>query len=121
MAQLRDKASDLGVTGVHGLRKDDLVHAVAEAMGKRSAPRPRRSDDSSGGGVRRGKASSKNLKYSQEVTSTDEEPERQGPPGKPGPRGRLTHPRESNTQVPRVERSEHLSSTFRTAAGEPEC
>ncbi|ONI90917.1 hypothetical protein ALI22I_10810 [Saccharothrix sp. ALI-22-I] len=77
VAQLRDKASDLGLSGVHSLRKDQLVHAVAEAMSGRSAPRPRRESDS-GGGIRGGKKSSKSLKYAQEVTSPDDDPERPG-------------------------------------------
>jgi hypothetical protein len=77
VAELRHKASELGVSGAHGMHKDELVQAVAQAMGKRGAPRPRREDDT-GGGIRGGKESSKSLKYAQEVTSTDDEPERAG-------------------------------------------
>ncbi|GGS34605.1 MULTISPECIES: Rho termination factor N-terminal domain-containing protein [Actinokineospora] len=79
VAELREKAKQLEISGSHSMRKDDLVQAIGEAMGGRTAPRPRREDDSAGrGGVRSGKSSSKSLKYAQEVTSTGEEPERPG-------------------------------------------
>lgn len=78
VAELRHKASELGVSGAHGMHKDELVRAVAEAMGGRGTPRPRSSGDDAGGGIRGGKKSSKSLKYAQEVTSTDDEPERAG-------------------------------------------
>ncbi|SDC23960.1 Rho termination factor N-terminal domain-containing protein [Actinokineospora iranica] len=79
VAQLRDKAHDLHISGVHDMRKDELVKAVTEAMGGgQRAPRPRREDEGGGGGVRTGKDSSDSLRYSQEVTSTDDEPERPG-------------------------------------------
>ncbi|MGM1065592.1 hypothetical protein [Saccharothrix sp. Mg75] len=117
VAELRHRASEVGVRGAHDMHKDELVRAVAEASG--GAPRPRSEDDSTGGagkgkagrggagegkggadkggegkagedkggggkggrgkgGVRTGKGTSKSLKYSQEITSTDEEPEREG-------------------------------------------
>lgn len=77
VAELRHKASELGVHGAHDMHKDDLVQAVARAMGERGAPRPRGEDDA-GGGIRGGKKSSKSLKHAQEVTSTEDEPERAG-------------------------------------------
>jgi hypothetical protein len=76
--QLRHKASELGVSGTHDMRKDDLVRAVAEAMrGGEGAPQSR-GEGETGGGVRTGKDSSKSLQYSQEVTSTEDDPERPG-------------------------------------------
>ncbi|QTR03427.1 Rho termination factor N-terminal domain-containing protein, partial [Saccharothrix algeriensis] len=77
VAELRHKASELGVRGAHAMRKDELVEAVAEAMGGGGAPRPR-GEGEAGGGMRTGKGTSKSLKYSQEVASPDDEPERTG-------------------------------------------
>ncbi|WP_433272175.1 Rho termination factor N-terminal domain-containing protein [Actinosynnema sp. CS-041913] len=77
VAELRGKAVELGISGTHDMRKDDLVHAVAEAMSGGGTPRPR-SEGDAGGGVRTGKDTSKSLRYSQEVTSPDNEPERPG-------------------------------------------
>ncbi|QFZ19490.1 hypothetical protein [Saccharothrix syringae] len=73
--ELRHKASELGVRGSHDMHKAELVRAVADAMGG-GAPEPRSGDDR--GGVRTGEGTSKSLKYSQEVRSTDDEPERPG-------------------------------------------
>jgi hypothetical protein len=76
--QVRHKASELNVRHAHDMRKDELVHTVAEAMrGGKGAPRSR-AEGETGGGVRTGKDSSKSLRYSQEVTSTEDEPERPG-------------------------------------------
>jgi hypothetical protein len=72
--ELRDAARDEGVEGSSDMRKEELVHAVAEA----------RSDDAEvgagpdGGRLRTGSQTSKSLKYSQEVTSPDDDPERPG-------------------------------------------
>lgn len=90
--ELRDEARDAGVGAVSNMKKDELVEAIAEAGTSGAA-----SDDGEGGGdgedngdggdvgagpddgkVRRGPESSKSLKYSQEVTSPEEEPEREG-------------------------------------------
>jgi hypothetical protein len=78
--ELRKEARHAGVSGASGMKKDELVHAVAEARSGGDGD----GDDSSrgagpdGGHVRTGPDTSKSLKYSQEVTSTDEDPERPG-------------------------------------------
>ena len=76
---LREEAKEAGVSGTSGMRKDDLVDAVAEARDESSD-----GDDAAhgpgpdGGGVREGSQSSDSLKYSQEISSPDEDPERPG-------------------------------------------
>ncbi len=79
--ELRDLAKDDGVGGTSGMRKEELVQAVAGAGGGEQAA----SDDGGefgagpdGGRMRTGPETSKSLKYSQEVTSPEEEPERPG-------------------------------------------
>ena len=89
--ELRDQAKDVGVHGASSMRKDDLVHAVAdarqaEADGGATAGSDRSAngaDEGVGAGpddghVRTGSQTSRSIKYSQEVTSTDETPEREG-------------------------------------------
>ncbi|MGW5051879.1 Rho termination factor N-terminal domain-containing protein [Actinokineospora sp. NPDC004072] len=76
VAELRSKAKEMHISGAHGMRKEELVHAIGEAGG-RTAPRPRREGDT-GGGVRRGSATSESLKYAQEITSPGDAPERPG-------------------------------------------
>ena len=78
--ELRQEARDAGVSGVSGMKKEDLVHAVADARsgGDESAGDSSRGAGPDGGHVRTGPDTSKSLKYSQEVTSTDEDPERPG-------------------------------------------
>jgi hypothetical protein len=81
--ELRQEAKDEGVAGASSMRKDDLVHAVAEARSGGSGGSDSGEDGDLGAGpdggrIRTGKDTSKSLKYSQEVTSTDEEPEREG-------------------------------------------
>jgi hypothetical protein len=86
--QLRKEARDEGVGGASSMRKEELVHAVAEARsgqgGEQEGSAAGHQGDSSrgagpdGGHVRTGPDTSKSLKYSQEVTSTDEDPERPG-------------------------------------------
>src|SRR5215210_6722644 len=76
--ELRDVAREQGVSGASDMRKEELVEAVAQA-GQQAA-------DSSGdvgagpadGRLRTGPETSSSLKYSQEVTSPDEDPERPG-------------------------------------------
>src|SRR4051794_5780418 len=75
--ELREQARDLGISGRSDLRKEELVQAIASA-------RSERADDSDlgagpdGGRLRTGEQTSRSLKYSQEVTSPDDEPERSG-------------------------------------------
>ena len=78
--ELREVAKDEGISGTSGMRKEDLVQAVAReragdgggagAHGGGAGP--------DGGRVRTGPETSDSLKYSQEVTSLDEDPERPG-------------------------------------------
>ncbi|GAA1503280.1 hypothetical protein GCM10009740_39100 [Terrabacter terrae] len=81
--QLREEAKEAGVSGTSEMRKDDLVNEVVRA--RRDAPpeEPTETSDDPGAGpdegqLRTGEQTSKSLRYSQEVTSPDEEPEREG-------------------------------------------
>jgi hypothetical protein len=81
--ELRREAADAGVSGTSGMRKDDLVKEVVKL---RQSSGSSSSDDEQadagagpdGGHLRTGKGTSSSLKYSQEVTSPDDEPEREG-------------------------------------------
>ena len=79
--ELRQEAKDAGVSGTSGMRKDDLVEAVADARSEGSGTDD---DDAAhgpgpdGGGMREGSANSDSLKYSQEISSPDDDPERPG-------------------------------------------
>ncbi|MDH2442485.1 Rho termination factor N-terminal domain-containing protein [Amnibacterium sp. CER49] len=82
---LRDEARRLGVEGASSLHKEELVQAIVAARtsgGGRSADGGDEPGDlgagPDGGHVRTGPETSKSIKYSQEITSTDEEPERKG-------------------------------------------
>jgi hypothetical protein len=79
--ELRKRARDAGIEGTSSMKKDELVSALAGRGG----------DTGSGGGagepgdagpdggrLRTGDQTSRSLKYSQEVTSPDEDPERAG-------------------------------------------
>jgi len=90
--ELRQKAKDAEISGSSNMKKEELVKALAKAGGgksersdsKRDNGDDNEQDDSDvgpgpdGGKVRTGPESSKSLKYSQEITSPDDEPERQG-------------------------------------------
>jgi hypothetical protein len=79
---LRKEAKDAGVGGTSGMKKDELVEEVTRIRTGSG------DSDGSGGGdvgagpdggkLRTGEETSRSLKYSQEVTSPDEEPERPG-------------------------------------------
>ena len=87
--ELRQEAKEEHISGASGLRKEELVKEVAKA---RQDGVDRGRDDAGsaaedsedlgpgpdGGKIRYGDDSSKSLKYSQEITSTEEEPEREG-------------------------------------------
>jgi hypothetical protein len=87
--ELRERARAEGVSGASSLRKEELVKAVSKAHREGSGGRQDAgAGDGDAGGpgdagpdggrIRRGSESSKSLKYSQEVTSPDDEPERAG-------------------------------------------
>jgi hypothetical protein len=87
--ELRDAAKKAGVSGVHDMKKEDLVDALAAAKNDGGQPASRGDGDGDGGSgdvgagpddgrVRTGPDSSDSLKYSQEVTSPEDEPEREG-------------------------------------------
>jgi Rho termination factor, N-terminal domain len=68
--ELRDRARQEGVEGTSGMRKEELVDAISATHSRGTG----------GGdtGLRRGEQSSRSLRYSQEITSPDDEPERPG-------------------------------------------
>ncbi|GLB65570.1 Rho termination factor N-terminal domain-containing protein [Arthrobacter mangrovi] len=78
--ELREEAKKAGISGVHDMRKEELVDAVAQARSGRDSGQ--REDDAGagpdGGKLRTGPGTSDSLKYSQEVTSPEDEPEREG-------------------------------------------
>jgi Rho termination factor, N-terminal domain len=75
--ELREAARDEGVAGTADMRKEQLVRAVAEARaGEADGGGAGAGPD--GGRLRTGTETSKSLKYSQEVTSPDDDPERPG-------------------------------------------
>ncbi|WP_210505840.1 Rho termination factor N-terminal domain-containing protein [Naasia sp. SYSU D00057] len=85
--ELREEAKEAGVSGTSGMKKDELVDAVAQARksggGDTSGSDGGDEGESVGAGpdgghLRTGPDTSKSLKYSQEITSPDEEPEREG-------------------------------------------
>ena len=86
--ELRARAREDGVGGTSGMRKAELVEAVAEAEsrgGTQGGPDDGADDGDrsygagpDGGRMRTGEQTSKSLKYSQEITSPEEEPEREG-------------------------------------------
>jgi hypothetical protein len=84
--ELRQEARDESISGASGMRKEELVKEVAAARSKGNG-RDREDGGSDaddlgagpeGGRIRHGEASSGSLKYSQEITSPEEEPEREG-------------------------------------------
>lgn len=88
---LRQKAKDAGVEGTSSMKKEELVGALSDAyregkgtggggeddggQGQAGEPGDRGPD---GGHLRTGEQTSRSLKYSQEITSMDEDPERPG-------------------------------------------
>jgi hypothetical protein len=85
--ELRDRAKAKGVGSASSMRKDELVSAISQAHREGGS-----SGTASGGGeagqpgdagpdqgrLRTGEETSKSLKYSQEITSPQDEPERPG-------------------------------------------
>lgn len=82
--ELRQEARDGNISGASDMRKEELVKEVANArsQGVGNGDGGADADDlgagPEGGKIRHGDASSSSLKYSQEVTSTEDEPEREG-------------------------------------------
>ena len=85
--ELREQAKDAGVSGTSNMKKDDLVDALASGAGGdgrdggNAASGSEDGDLGAGpddGRVRQGPEASRSLEYSQEVTSPDDEPEREG-------------------------------------------
>ncbi len=81
---LREQAKDAGISGTSSMKKEELVGALSDAAregsggtsdGSAGQPGDRGPD---GGHLRTGDQTSKSLKYSQEVTSLDDDPERPG-------------------------------------------
>ncbi len=90
---LRDRARAEGVSGASSMKKDELVEAISAAHGSgggRASGEPTDQDlagEEAGapgdrgpdkGRIRTGPQTSKSLKYSQEITSLDDDPERAG-------------------------------------------
>ena len=79
--ELHAMARDAGVAGQSDMRKDELVDALVGSSSGGSSSSGSSGSEGAGpddGHVRTGPDTSRSLKYSQEVTSTDDEPERQG-------------------------------------------
>jgi hypothetical protein len=83
--ELRERARKEGISGVSAMRKEQLVEALSERRGKGGGS----GEAASGAGepgdagpdegrLRTGDQTSRSLKYSQEVTSPDDDPERAG-------------------------------------------
>ncbi|MFG2166098.1 SAP domain-containing protein [Micromonospora chersina] len=72
--ELRSRLRARGVAGTADMQKADLVKALVKSLTDDSGA----SSSSGGGGVRKGPQNSKSIKYAQEVTSVDDEPERPG-------------------------------------------
>jgi Rho termination factor, N-terminal domain len=91
---LRDRAEEAGIEGAQSMKKPELVEAISAAYregapegssggsggdsegdGEAGLPGDRGPDE---GHLRTGEETSRSLQYSQEVTSLDEEPEREG-------------------------------------------
>ena len=82
--ELRQQARDENISGASDMRKEELVKEVANASSRGGGNTDGGADADDlgagpeGGKIRHGDASSSSLKYSQEVTSTEDEPEREG-------------------------------------------
>jgi hypothetical protein len=82
---LRRRLRGHGVKGTADLKKRDLVQRLieieagaAKQSGSKSGSKSPKESKKKTGGVRTGKGTSGSLKYSQEITSTDDKPERAG-------------------------------------------
>ncbi|MCI4063837.1 hypothetical protein MRQ36_15090 [Micromonospora sp. R77] len=75
--QLRDRLRRRGVTDTTDMQKDDLVKALIKSM-RDDSGRSSSGGSGSSGGIRTGAHTSSSIRYSQEITSVDDEPERAG-------------------------------------------
>jgi hypothetical protein len=83
--ELRDRAKDAGIESISSMRKDELVDALlsagaggsAEPAGEGEAGQPGDAGPDEGR-LRTGDETSSSVQYSQEVTSPEDEPEREG-------------------------------------------
>jgi hypothetical protein len=83
---LRERARKAGIGGAADMKKDELVQALSEQAGGGGSTSSASGGEEpgdlgagpDGGRVRTGPETSKSIKYSQEITSPDEEPEREG-------------------------------------------
>jgi len=83
--ELRDRAKDAGIESTSSMRKDELVDALlsagaggsAEPAGEGEAGQPGDAGPDEGR-LRTGDETSSSVQYSQEVTSPEDEPEREG-------------------------------------------
>jgi hypothetical protein len=78
--ELRIVADKEGIDATSSMRKDDLIEAIEDARGTRQGADAGSRGDAGpdGGHVRTSGRTSDSLKYAQEVTSPDDEPERAG-------------------------------------------
>jgi len=86
--ELRNQAKQAGISHNADMRKEELVSALVAAAGRKDGADDsgREGDDDEsargagpdGGHIRRGSETSRSLKYSQEISSPDDEPERPG-------------------------------------------
>src|SRR3954464_15877193 len=76
--ELRDEARAAGVTSTSSMRKEELVQAVAETRQGEARGGADAGAGPDGGHVRTGPQTSSSVRYSQEVTSPDEDAERPG-------------------------------------------
>ncbi|MEV0153012.1 hypothetical protein AB0H57_04630 [Micromonospora sp. NPDC050686] len=81
--ELRERLRSRGVREAPDMHRDDLVKALVKSLreepsGKAGAGGGKAGAGSSGGGTRTGSHTSSSVRYSQEITSIDDEPERPG-------------------------------------------
>jgi hypothetical protein len=76
--ELRGKARDEGISGTSSMRKEELVDAISAAHRDNAGRGDSAGAGPDGGHVRTGPETSKSLKYSQEIVSPDDDPERPG-------------------------------------------
>ncbi|WP_091261492.1 SAP domain-containing protein [Micromonospora chaiyaphumensis] len=69
--ELRSRLRARGVAGTSDMHKPELVEALVKSLREARSP-------GGDGGIRKGPQTSKSIKYAQEVTSVDDEPERPG-------------------------------------------